>query len=981
MGTIKYESFKFRTVSGGDTLIGVVILPLKVMNIEKSIRLFTIDKDDMKYDVILGLDSVINFKLCLDENLVLSQKKNPETNEILNKKKNYNDEIFINWSEFIPINEFNIKTDHLDSNKKKAIYDLVDKYSGSFAKNKYDIGKVSKYEAQIKLSENCYVSKKPYRCSFDDQLEIESQVRELLKNGLIEQSMSPFASPVTLAYKKEGDVKLKNRMCIDFRELNKLVVPESQPFPLIDDLIVRTKGCEWFSSFDINSAFWTIPIRQKDRFKTGFVTQNGHWQWISMPFGYRNAPAIFQRILTGIIRKRGLESFCVNYIDDILVFSKTFQEHLQHIEELLKAIMEEGFRLKFIKCDFARDEVRYLGHVIGRGTVKPLTDSLKALHDFPVPKSRKNVRQFLGKVNFYLKFIPNASSLLDPLHNLLRKNVEFIWSPLCDSIFRKVIHFLTSSPVLAVFDRDVPIHIYTDASLEGVGAVLKQPQKDGSEKPVAYFSRKLNNCQKKKKAIYIECIAVREAVRYWQYWLMGRKFTVFSDHKPLENLRIKARTDEELGDLLHYLLQFDFDIIYKPGSSNTEADCLSRNPVLGPNEEQLEDNIKLVNSVTLEEIKENQTDLGDTSNKHNQKIMNNIVYKRVKNKWKILITEEFGKSLVKKIHFKYGHIGVKHVRNLLSPHYTFKNMNQSISQICTGCEICIKNKSRIKNEKIALGHLGPARAPFEIMSLDTIGGLGGKRSTKKYLHLLVDHFSRYAYILTSAGQSASDFIKLIKKINNENQINLLLTDQYGGMCSNEFEEFLQEENIEHIITAVDSPESNGLNERLNQTLVNRIRCRTNENSENKKKAWTIVAQRCVNEYNDSYHTVTGFSPSYLLYGKIPDTVPIEIREQNDFEKDRKTAFINSLRDHDRNKKRLNIENKIIHEFRIGDLVFVENGNKLNREKLDEIRIGPLEIINIRSNSVFEIKVNNNKTKNTRLYHRNKLIPFSRVTDN
>ncbi len=961
-------------MSGGDSLIGSTVIKMRIMNIEKNVRMFIVNKNNFKYNILLGLDTIKDYSLSLDENLKLYQRYNNKyiPCESENKDQSEN-EISINWNEFIPVEEFEVRTNHLDNIKKKIIFDLIDKYGSSFAKNRYDIGKVTKYEAHIKLSENSYVAKKPYRCSFHDQQEIENQVTELLKQGMIQQSISPFASPVTLAYKKEGELKVKNRMCIDFRDLNKLVIPESQPFPLIEDLITRAQGCTWFSSLDINSAFWTIPIRQKDRHKTAFITQHGHWEWVSMPFGYKNAPAIFQRILSGIIKRRELDSFCVNYIDDILIFSKSFEEHVAHIEKLIIAIQEEGFRLKFTKCEFAKDRVTYLGHVIGNGTVRPLTNNVVAIKDFPQPKNKKNIRQFLGKVNFHLKYIPNATRLLEPFHNLLRKNVDFVWSEDCRKAFVEIKDYLASTPVLAIFDRNRPIHIYTDASIEGIGAILKQPQEDNSEKPVAYFSRKLNEYQKKKKAIYIECIAIREAIKYWQYWLMGKRFTVFSDHKPLENLKVKARTDEELGDLIHNLLQFDFEVVYKPGPSNIEADCLSRNPVLDPDQNQLKDTICTVNVVTLADIAKDQSKL-DTQTTQKFVNKNNIKYVKVKDKLKIIVSENFGKNIIRKIHEKYGHIGSKHVKNIITPYYNFKGINKAIDQICTSCQVCICNKTRIRVEKGSLGHLGPAKKPHEIMSLDTIGGLGGKRGTKKYLHLLVDHFTRYAHILTSSGQATTDFIKLCKKVNEEKQIRLLLTDQYGGLCSKEFNDFLKENNIEHVITAVDSPSSNGLNERLNQTLVNRIRCRMNEDG--RKKAWTNVALQCTKEYNDTIHSITGFAPSYLMYGKLPENVPIELREQGDFAKDRKLAFVNSLKSHEKNKERLK-PNGEIYNFKIGDLVFIENGNKLNREKLDEIRIGPFEIVEVRSKSVYSVKINNNKMGNTRLYHRTKMIPYER----
>ena len=199
----------------------------------------------------------------------------------------------------------------------------------------------------------------------------------------------------------------------------------------------------------------------------------------------------------------------------------------------LLSIYEEGFHLNFKKCNFALKFIRYLGHVISSDFMQPLQDNLIAIQAFPAPCSQKQVRQFLGKINFYRKFIPDSSTLLEPFHALLRKHSVFSWSPECQDSFNQVKTLLTSAPILATFDRSRPILIYTDASGVGVAAILKQVQSDGSEKPVAYFSRKLSESQKKKKAIYIEALAIREAVRFWRFWLIGRHFTVVTDHKPL----------------------------------------------------------------------------------------------------------------------------------------------------------------------------------------------------------------------------------------------------------------------------------------------------------------------------------------------------------------------------------------------------------------------------------------------------------------
>lgn len=213
----------------------------------------------------------------------------------------------------------------------------------------------------------------------------------------------------------------------------------------------------------------------------------------------KTSPAIFQRILSNILRKYKLTNFTVNYIDDILIFSKSFAEHKQHLIKVLEAIRKEGFRLKLTKCKLASDQVKYLGHIIQNNSIRSLKDNLISIKDFPRPKTQKNIRQFLGKINFYHEYIPNSAIILDPLHNLLRKNVKFVWSEKCQTTFEKLKDLLCSQPILEIFDPTLPISIYTDASIEGVRAILKQKQPNGKEKPVAYFSKKLNKVQKKKK--------------------------------------------------------------------------------------------------------------------------------------------------------------------------------------------------------------------------------------------------------------------------------------------------------------------------------------------------------------------------------------------------------------------------------------------------------------------------------------------------
>lgn len=966
------------TISGVKRTSGLTTLKIKIFDIESKVDVYILDNNDFQYDFLIGLDMIKLFRLNQDENLNITQIKDTPLKKIINisNKAVLADDIIknesvpnysVNFNEHVKLEDFQVNMNNLNQNQKYEIEKLIEKYKTIFAKDKYDIGTVRDYEARIDLITEQYCSKRPYRCTLEDKVEIEKQISKLLEKNLIEESYSPFAAPVTLAFKK--DENKKSRLCIDFRELNKIVVPQAQPFPLIEDLMIKTRNCNFFTTLDINSAFWSIPLRVEDRKKTGFVTQEGHYQWTCLPFGLKTSPAIFQRILSNILKKNKLTEFAVNYIDDVLIFSKSFEEHIGHITQLLEAIKKEGFRLKFKKCSFAAKMVKYLGHIIENNSIKPLKDNLVSIRHFPTPENQKNIKQFLGKINFYHEYIPESAMILEPLHNLLRKNQKFIWCEACQKSFEKIKDILCSQPVLEIFDKDLPIVIYTDASIKGVGATFKQVQMDGKEKPVAYFSKKLNETQKKKKPIYLECLAIKEAVRYWQYWLIGRSFTVYSDHKPLENLNLKSRTDEELGDLTYYLSQYDLKIKYKKGKENLEADCLSRNPVL-ETQDNKEEQLKTVNIITLEDIVKDQKENKDIQNMKNRLKKNcNVYYKRNK----IVLSEEFSIKLIKKIHSDLCHIGVKQMQKAISKIYTAKNLTINIKKICKDCEICIRNKSRGQGKYGLMSHLGPATKPFEIVSIDTIGGFGGARSTKKYLHLLVDNFTRYAFILTSKTQNAKDFVKLVDKVTYAEDIGMLLTDQYGGINSKEFKEYLENENITMIFTAVNAAFSNGLNERLNQTLVNKIRCRINENG--KRKAWTTIAQECVKKYNKTTHTVTGFTPEYLLHGVDTTIVPTElktVKSEEDWIKDRETALRNSIKSHNYNK-RLFDKNRKNFEFQVGSWVYVENGNKLNRRKLDELRIGPFQIIEKISNSIYKVNTGHKKMESN-LFHITKLIP-------
>ncbi len=498
--------------------------------------------------------------------------------------------------------------------------------------------------------------------------------------------------------------------------------------------------------------------------------------------------------------------------------------------------------------------------------------------------------------------------------------------------------------------------------------MLKQVQADGTERPVAYFSKKLSEAQKKRRAIYIESLAIWEAVRYWRFWLIGRPFTVITDHKLLQYLNLKARTDEELGDLAHKLLQLDFRILYRPGSSNSEADYLSRNPVLSSSCGSEKHIFPSFNFLSLDDIRKLQANVTRSSTVFES---HGILYKKIRNYNRIMLDKSTGKSVVEKIHKLFGHIGTKHVLAIISKQFYFPKMYNIVKHVCLSCIVCIKNKTRRTRRSGKLGFLGPATAPYEIMSLDTIGGFGNNHTSNSYLHLLVDHFSRYAFVLCSKGQSAREMISLVDSVHRCHPIGTLMTDQYGGLSSEEFKSYCQSSGIRHVFSAVDSAFSMGLNERLNQTLVNRVRCGKHDDTTPPSKSWTAIAKQCVQQYNDSPHSVTKFSPSYLLTGHPSNIFPDPLSSPTNLSRDRSLALERTIKYHDYNKSRYD-KNKNVSNFKVGDLVYVNNGNKLNRKKLDPLRIGPYRISKKLSDVIVEIEIGHGPHP-YRLYHANKLL--------
>ena len=953
------------------------ILTVKIGSRTEKQEFYIVDDPKFKYDAIVGLDAIKKFGLSQTEDLRILQKAEKKKFNILRDASKETDLIEINLIEHKPSDDelkqslLDLKFDIEDKDQRKMVLDLLMENKQLFTMNKFNIRQYSKTQAEVKLIEEKIINLRPYKTSLSDEREIESQIRQLLENDLIEETDSPYASPVTLANKKgEG----KSRMCVDMRALNKLVVPETHPLQRFEDILDKLQGCGYLTTVDINSAFWTVKLKRKSRKYTAFVTNRYHFQWKVLPFGLKSSPAIFQRILASILRRAGCSDFAVNYIDDVLIFSRTFEEHLEHVRRVLKALEEASMNLKLSKCQFFKSEVTYLGHRIGKNFSQPMNDNLRAIREFPRPKNRKNVRQILGKVNHYRKYIASCTQKLRPLHDLLKKNVRFKWTEQCEAAFENIKSYLSQKPILATFNENAESFIFTDASAEGCAAILKQRQTNGELKPVAYFSCKISKAQFKRGAIYVECLAIYNAIRFWHYYLHNTTFTVFSDHKPLENLRVTAAPDTPLGDLVNKLLQYNFTIRHLAGAKNLEADCLSRNPILTEFDD--EEIFATANLIELEEIIEVHDRVSDEEAHLNDLIrLENVLFKKKNGKLRIYLNKKLAKKVIELAHEQFGHIGATKMKEKLRQKFYFRKLDKLIDQFCESCATCLKNKSRQKRPIGMMSELGPSDKPLKIISIDSVGGLTGRGAKKNVLHLAIDHCTRFVWHRASRTQTADDFIKLIESIGDPKEIEIILMDQYSALDSKKLREFAKANDIAIIHSPVDHAESNGRVERVNQTVINSLRCKHNEPGES--RCWSSLIGEVVKRYNNTMHSVTKFPPVLLLTGKVDYPVS-PIIEDIDLKEALREANENSKEHHLANKKLVDRKRRE-YEFVVGDVVNVKLTSKLNRAKLAEIRPGPFKIVKAISSSVFELNTGRRKKVNN-LYHRNDLFPVVERTE-
>ncbi|GBG72342.1 hypothetical protein CBR_g11920 [Chara braunii] len=594
-----------------------------------------------------------------------------------------------------------------------------------------------------------------YRMSPWELEELRKQLDELLEKGWIRPSSSPFGAPVLFVPKKEGEF----RMCIDYRGLNAITVKNAEPLPRIDDLLDRMQGRKYFSRIDLKSGYHQIEVHPDDQYKTAFRTRYGHYEFIIMPFGLTNAPATFQRCMNDLFRP-WLDRFVVVYLDDILIFSKTLQEHQGHLRQVLEKLREANFKINPKKCEWAKTQVLYLGHVLDGDGIKPEDRKIAAIRDWPTPRTLTELRSFLGLANYYRKFVRNFFTIVAPLRRLLRKETIWKWDKDCTSAMKKLKQALIEYPVLKVADPSLPLVVTTDASQYGIGVVLQQDDGNGY-RLVEFMSARMPSEKVATSTYERELYALRQALEHWKHYLLGRHFKVYSDHETLRWLKTQAKMTPKLTRWAAEIDQYDFELKPVKGKYNVVADAPSRrSDYFGAIVHYLDIGKDLQQKVReayaqdpiYSDLRKKVMEAPETEPDY--RTIEGLLFEKTNVVDRLCIpnSEEIRSLILGECHDTEGHFGWQKTSANLIRAYTWPGMKNDCIEYVRSCKVCLRNKTTTRAPLGLLRPLPIPDQPGDSVSIDFMDTGVKSRHSKSQVMVIVDRFSKTSVFVAAAEQ-------------------------------------------------------------------------------------------------------------------------------------------------------------------------------------------------------------------------------------
>ncbi|GFU24819.1 hypothetical protein TNCV_2428131 [Trichonephila clavipes] len=685
-----------------------------------------------------------------------------------------------------------------------------------------------------------------------------------------------------------------------------------------------------------------------------------------MPFGLCNAPATFERMMDNLLRHFKW-TMCLCYLDDIIVFSETFEDHLIRLRLVLKCLQEAGLKLNSKKCLFAAQEVKILGHLVSSNGVRPDPDKIKAVRNFPTPKNIHDIRSFLGLCSYFRRFIKGFCYLAEPLQSLLKSGVEFHWGPEEVEAFNSLKKALTSDPVLGMYDERASTEIHTDASGYGIGAVLVQIQ-NNVEKVIAYASRTLTKAEKNYSTTERECLAIVWATNKFRPYIFGKHFTVVTDHHSLCWLMNLKDPSGRLARWALRLQEHDFDVKYKTGKKHSDADALSRNPV----EEETETPDKFLAVTTsmnlaMEQKKDQDLPklklLSNSSKNEEFRFIDGILCRKNFDPdgklWLPVIPKHLRADILRHFHDAptAGHLGFAKTYDRIRKRFYWPGMYRNVVRYVMHCRECQRRKSVPQRPPGRLVPIPPAIAPFHRIGIDLLGRFPKSAHGNKWIIVCTDYSTRYAITKALPTAEVDEIAKFLLEeiVLRHGAPRVIITDRGAVFRSRLVSSLVDLCNIDHRFTTAYHPQTNGLTERFNKTLADMLSMYVDVEQKN----WDEILPFVTFAYNTAKQETTGFTPFYLLHGREAETTLDTMLPfcPNDFddnnitkiaaraEESRQLARVHTLRAQDKDRRRYDSKHQMV-SYAPGDLVWIYTPvRKVGlSEKLLRRYFGPYQVL-------------------------------------
>ncbi|KAJ9560649.1 hypothetical protein OSB04_005809 [Centaurea solstitialis] len=708
------------------------------------------------------------------------------------------------------------------------------------------------------------VAKAPYRLAPPEMMELSKQLGELLDKGFIRPSTSPWGAPILFVKKKDGSM----RMCIDYRELNKLTVKNRYPLPRIDDLFDQLQGAAWFSKIDLRSGYHQLKVREEDVHKTAFRTRYGHFEFVVMPFGLTNAPAAFMDLMNRVCRPM-LDRSVIVFIDDILIYSRSKEEHVEHLREVLEVLRKEKLYAKFSKCDFWLQEVQFLGHLVNREGVKVDPAKVEAVMKWETPKTPTEIRSFLGLAGYYRRFIQDFSKIAVPLTKLTRKNERFVWGAEQEAAFDTLRRKLCEAPVLTLPEGVEDLTVYCDASYHGLGCVLMQ-----RGKVIAYASRQLKAHEANYPTHDLELAAVVFALKLWRHYLYGVRCTIYTDHKSLHYFMDQRNLNMRQRRWLEVIKDYDCEILYHPGKANVVADALSRK---GSSLLLRVPCMRMTVSASLIElIRQSQEEAVKQENQRKERIKGQVdrlvadsrgLLTRYGRVW-VPVSCEARQTLLDGAHkSKFSiHPGATKMYRDLRASYWWPGMKREVARYVEKCLTCLRVKAEHQRPH---GKLQPLEIPewkWEHVTMDFVTGLPTTVRKHDAIWVVVDRLTKSAHFIAIWEASSSEVLAdiYVREIVARHGVPVtVISDRDVRFTSRFWNRFHEELGTTLQFSTAFHPQTDGQSERTIRTLEDMLRACVLEFG----GSWDSHLPLVEFSYNNSFHASIGMPPYEMLYGR------------------------------------------------------------------------------------------------------------------